>query len=567
MYGWSGTKLVDRAAGRRRLAQLIAYAGLVLVAGSTTAASAGAERQSFGLVTGPVRLIAAGAPVRVEGLHGYFGTLVLEPRADGILLVNRLPLERYLLGLNEVPTAWPAEALKAQVVAARTYAARTLALPHAGAAATYGFDICASIDCQVFSGADVVLGSGGDSWRAAVEATAGEVLVHDGGPILARYHSTSGGVTLNNEDVFVGEPAYPYLVGVPSPYETASPLFRWRVDFPLGRLQDLLTRAGLWTSVQGRLVDVATVASAAGKHYPDVEIRGRRGTITLTAEELRDALRDLAPEMYPRHYPSPADTASGRLPETFPSNRFEIATKKRVAYVLGRGWGHGVGMSQWGAFGLAERGADYAGILRHYYRGVELVESYENPTVDVGVAWQLADVVVEGEFDVVDSAGRFLAEDALGRWRFAASPGGLRVYPPRGHELPLTIEVVRAPRELPPLATGVVSFALSKPARVGVAPRLPAEKRPEVYSAGRQTVAWRAPRRPGTYRIRLVARSGDEVERTEPVRIVVRAPGAATRSTERDERGRGWVIGAVIAGAVAAAASAVTIGRWARRPR
>ena len=80
---------------------------------------------------------------------------MLDSANDGLVVTNRLGLEKYLLGLNEVPTDWPTEALKAQAVAARTYALWTLAQPPGGSAAIYGFDICASIECQVFSGAAV----------------------------------------------------------------------------------------------------------------------------------------------------------------------------------------------------------------------------------------------------------------------------------------------------------------------------------------------------------------------------------------------------------------------------
>src|SRR5665809_115587 len=142
------------------------------------------------LVRSTVRLVPVGGqPTAIAGLGSYLGQIKLTAASDGIVVVNRLALERYLLGLAEVPPDWPAEALKAQAIAARTYALNTLDRPPAGAAATYGFDICASVECQVFTGAEILQQSDGQRWADAVGATAGEAILYEGRPILARYHS------------------------------------------------------------------------------------------------------------------------------------------------------------------------------------------------------------------------------------------------------------------------------------------------------------------------------------------------------------------------------------------
>ncbi|HEX2236295.1 MAG TPA: SpoIID/LytB domain-containing protein, partial [Actinomycetota bacterium] len=335
----------------------------------------------------PLRLVPAGhEPLLVRGLHSYLGTVRLEAAPDGLVVVNTLSLERYLLGLNEVPTDWPMEALRAQAVAARTYALWTLARPRGGAAETYGFDICASELCQVFAGADVVSAADGERWERAVRSTARRALVYDGEPILARYHSTSGGTTLDNADAFPGESQLPYLRPVQSTTEQASPFYRWRVRFRLDRLERILAAAGWWSDRAGRLRDVHSVPSAQGLHYPDVVFTGR-GDLVRTAEELRSLLRETAPRLYPGLYPS--ETRSGRLPETLPSNRIEVATRDGVVEIAGRGWGHGVGMSQWGARGMAEDGASFEEILEHYYPGTSLEVTQAVDAVDVGVAWGL----------------------------------------------------------------------------------------------------------------------------------------------------------------------------------
>ncbi|HEX2293938.1 MAG TPA: SpoIID/LytB domain-containing protein, partial [Actinomycetota bacterium] len=440
---------------------------IALVAAAAFAPPAFAARAPGALV-GPIRLVPSGPDAtQVAGLHRYFGDVVLSPASDGLVVVNRLSLERYLLGLNEVPPGWPEEALRAQAVAARTYALWTLSRPPAGAAATYGFDICASVECQVFSGADVVATPDGRRWAAAVRDTAGEAVLYRGAPILARYHSTSGGATLDNSQAFPGEPDYPYLQGVSSTTEQGSPLYRWTVRFPLEHLQGMLAGGGMWTEAHGRLTRAVTVRSSAGLHYPDILLTGTRKRLRVDAETLRDVVRTQGPALYPGVYPSPWITTSGRLPETLPANRVEIVTRRGVAIVKGRGWGHGTGMSQWGAYGLARAGATYREILAHYYRGTTVGEVDTSAPIAVGVAWGRPSVVATGAFDVVDGRGDVAVRGALGSWTF--TPGGagvVRVEPPQGHSLALRVGIVRAPKRAAPGERVAITYALSKAARL-----------------------------------------------------------------------------------------------------
>lgn len=384
---------------------------LALPVGSSTAQESGKDRpkkqeRQRQAVDGAVRLVPrTPEPLQVKGLHRYLGTIVIDPATDGLVVVDRLSLERYLLGLNEVPFEWPMEALRAQAVAARTYALNTLERPRAGAAAIYGFDICASVECQVFSGADQVLDDPDAArWNEAVRSTADVAVLYQGRPILARYHSTSGGQTFANETIFTDEGPFPYLKGVESVTEQGSPLYRWRVTFRFGQLTRLLERAGLWA---GKPIEkVRTVSSSEGKHYPDLVFSNDRARRRMSAETFRVAARTFAPEMFPLLYPSIAPTPSGRLPEPLPSNRYVAFTDDGFMRIVGRGWGHGVGMSQWGAEGLARRGFDFAQILHHYYTGVTVARYDGGGRIDVGVAWQQPKVVVGGSFDVLDPRGR-----------------------------------------------------------------------------------------------------------------------------------------------------------------
>lgn len=473
----------------------------------------------------PLRLVARGsAPIDVVGLHSFFDTVELTSASDGLVVSNRLPLERYVLGLQEVPTEWPEEALKAQAVAARTYALRELEDGRSGESAIYGYDICATVLCQVFSGADVVRAEDGERWTAAVEATAGETILYDGEPILARYHSTSGGRTIDNEDAFPGEPAYPYLKSVPSPTEQGSPLRNWRVTFKLAEVQAMLSRAGWWAGSK----PLVRVRSAGGPFFnPDVAFEGKGGKrLVKTADEFRDIARDLAPAMFPGRYPSRWNTSSGVLPETLPSERYSVTTTGRNVVFDGTGWGHGSGMSQWGAHGMAQNGASYVDILTHYYTGVSVGDYPDPGVIEVGVDQARSSVTASGSFKIVDGRGKTIVQEALGTWNFEwGGTGAVSIQPPQGYGLPLEVGIVNAPKKVLVGEPAFLTVALSRPAKISTrTERSPTGYRDpgvEVKDAGRRKVVWLAPLEEGSYRVRVQARAGPSLERSEPVEIEV----------------------------------------------
>ncbi|HYI45300.1 MAG TPA: SpoIID/LytB domain-containing protein [Actinomycetota bacterium] len=517
----------------------------------------GAKPRKLGAVVGPVRLVPTGTtPIGVQTLQSYFGAIELGIASDGIVVSNRLTLERYLLGLNEVPTDWPREALRAQAVAARTYALWTLQEPRGGLASVYGFDICATIQCQVFSGADVVTG-GGERWAEAVSSTEGLAVLYDDRPILARYHSTSGGTTFDNEDAFEGEPAYPYLKAVTSTTEGASSVYRWRVDFTVQRLQAMLERYGAWS---GPIRRVQTVDSATGSPYPDVVVSGRGSRKRMVADDLRNAVRETAPALYPSLYPSFAPTSSGRLPETLPSERFVIRTRGKRVLVFGRGWGHGVGMSQWGAHGLAEQGVSFDEILRHYYTGVSIGRVPSDIPIEVGLAYARQEVVATGAFSIVDGTGKTIVKNAVGTWTFVnAGEGAISVDPPQGFGLPLEVGIVDAPKRVDVGEPAFLTIALSRPAEVraetvGLPERFPKTR---VKEAGKRRVTWLAPVEPGRYKVRIRVAVGETTRLSKPVAIEV---NEETSLVEKDPassptEGEGpmwppWLIAVVIVAAI-----------------
>jgi stage II sporulation protein D (peptidoglycan lytic transglycosylase) len=511
-----------------RAARLLTVLVLTLGLGSTGAGARAVPAKRLGAAVAPITLVPrSGSTISVNGVHRYFGSIRIGSASDGLVLVDSLPLEKYLLGLNEVPATWPEEALKAQAVAARTFALYTLADTPRPDASAYGFDICATDQCQVFSGADVVSLPDGDRWRAAVDATAGQAVLYEGRPIFARYHSTSGGVTLSNSQGFEGEIDYPYLQPASSTTEQGSPLYRWRVSFSRPDLQALLERAGWWGDA-GKLLSAASRPSSSGHVYPDVIFEGTRGRFTRTAEELRDIVRTLAPAMFPGKYPSVAPTTTGRLPETFPSNRVTISTRGRTVKVVGRGWGHGVGMSQWGAHGLAQQGASYVDILTHYYSGTTVGTSPEPDRVRVGLDWALSGATASGDFKIVDGLGHTLVPRALGTWGFRwTGSGAVSIDPPRGYGLPLRVGIVDAPVKVEVGDSAFLTVALSRPAKVQPVTSAPAPRESypaTIKEAGRRRIPWLAPLEPGHYRVVVRASTGETIKRSRPVEIVVHEP-------------------------------------------
>src|SRR5919109_1027396 len=228
-------------------------------------------------------------------LHARFrGTVEVGRASDGSLFViGELPFEDYLKGIAEVPRRWHTEALKAQVVAARSYAMVRLRRPSDEARALR-YDLCATTACQVYLGMGVEAGPWGERWVRAVEATAGQVLVYQGNPAETLYFSTSNGRTYGNQRVFGGGPL-PYLRGIHERDDRASPLAHWRVRMPFSDLGRFLDLADLWPGGRIRRVRFD------GDH---VRIRGGGRRVALARDELRDALNFWAQCLEPGAYPT-----------------------------------------------------------------------------------------------------------------------------------------------------------------------------------------------------------------------------------------------------------------------
>src|SRR5881275_2805409 len=282
--------------------------------------------------TGPLRLDGRELPGRLE-VFSERGALVA---------VNSVDLEQYVAAVvaSEIPPGWPAEALRAQAVAARTFAVAQKIAQGPGARAHLG----ASVLDQVYRNAARTPQPALDAARA----TAGEVLTYGAAPIAAWFSASCGGVSESAEAAFHLEPgAAPYIRGGDSDDDRRE----WTVRLPLAEITAALRKA---QRIQAEIRGVAVETRTASGRAKDLALATSSGTRPLSAVELRQLLG------YNR----------------IPSLLFEVSTEGATALFRGRGSGHGVGLCQWGARSRALAGAGYRDILAHYYPDAEVRRMY-----------------------------------------------------------------------------------------------------------------------------------------------------------------------------------------------
>ncbi len=413
----------------------------------------------------------AATGLSADGGAGHRGALDVAP--GGRLLVD-LPVEDYVRGIQEVPHSWPAAALQAQAVAARTFALFTASEARArpGRSPT-DTDICATDSCQVYAGLAAEQGPGGSAWAAAATATAGRVLLYRGGPILAKYSSSNGGRSVSG--------GRPYLPSVADPDDAASPLNSWSEPLEFGALTAALglpgpaiaaTRSGATVAVTwARPAPATTVANPAATPGSPIGPPGAPpappGVSSFTVLDFRSRVNAALPR--------------GPLPRTLPSDQFTLVPGDGAVVARGGGFGHGIGMSQWGAYGKAQRGLSADAILASYYGGIrpQAVPAGAPATLRVALA-DVAEPVVRavpggsattaGAFRVV-ADGAPLATVATGAWKVTGGPraGTLRVVPPADQAGGVGLDQVVAGRTgADPAAPVAVAFRLSQPALVAV---------------------------------------------------------------------------------------------------
>ncbi len=328
----------------------------------------------------------------------YRGDLIISSSVGGIQVVNELGLEDYLLGVvpQEMSPSWPLEALKAQAVAARTFTLKNMNKHHVD-----GFDLCDTSHCQVYGG----VAAEHEATSIAVGDTAGLVLKYDGDLIDAYYHASSGGRT-ETAGAAWGQDR-PYLTVVDEEVDLADPYAFWEVSFSSEELGERLGRAGYPVGPVERIeISKRTPSGRAASVF----VQGVYGTAEIAGTRLRQVLnlrstlfdidgQTVGEEAVWQERQQVVALVQGRnnsFTTGVPSGTHVITTggtvvlKSRTAsgdisrgkgkaeiILQGRGYGHGVGMSQWGAKNLAEsqKEADkdiFVRILTHYYNGVTI---------------------------------------------------------------------------------------------------------------------------------------------------------------------------------------------------
>jgi stage II sporulation protein D len=272
---------VTAVAGARRLDPSRTYAATPAVGATVVLRSA--SGRNLGTYEAPLRIVGSKAGLLLRGRAAnavtngrYRGDLELRPGALGMSAINVVSLEDYVRGVvaGEVPGSWPAEALRAQAVAARTYA---IATRKDGA----GFDQFADTRSQMYVG----ISGEQPSTNAAVAGTSGEVVSHDGTPIVTYYFSTSGGRTENVENSFLGAQPEPWLQSVDDPYDGAAPRHRWTVRMTLAQAD-----ARLGGLVKGQLRRIRVLQRGRSPRVVRAQVVGTRGRTAVTGPQLRSRL-------------------------------------------------------------------------------------------------------------------------------------------------------------------------------------------------------------------------------------------------------------------------------------
>ena len=342
---------------------------------------------------------------RINGIR-YRGNLIFQSTATGIMVVNSLPMEHYLYGVlpKELSPNLAEEALKAQAVTCRTLASYKMG-------SSIYYDVTANTSDQVYGGYDAEENSNQNRVREAVDSTAGEVLTYDNEVINAVFHSNAGGQTVSSQEVWGGN--RPYLQPITSPFDSYAieylgnsnswpgNTYEWSVHFSLNELQAVINN---WN--RNRPAEQIKVGSVQSlrlikndqnnklQRVAEMEIIGSGGRVKITGEkarqvfQLKSTLFDLTGEaavyLIAENSQVIQNNNQGQLVVIAAKSKISLldATARNVLTkgglelmeqhkegftFIGRGNGHGVGMSQWGAVGMAVAGYSYQQILEYYY--------------------------------------------------------------------------------------------------------------------------------------------------------------------------------------------------------
>ncbi len=277
--------------------------------------------------------------------HAFRGdVLLIRTPNNRITAINSIDIEDYIKGVlyEEVSNRWPIEALKAQAVASRSYTLYKMDLSRHS-----DYDVTNDIYSQVYGGRD------SERYRTglAVERTSGQVLSYHDKILPAYFHATCGGMTEDAKELWNID--LPPLRGVPCMFCQNSPHMHWKKNMRLRDIQLELNRRGYKI---GLIKNIEILGRDRSDRIKNLKIIGRDGSeVTVAGKDFREILG----------------------PNDLKSNNYTITMRGYYVDFVGKGWGHGVGMCQWGARGMAEQHFNYKQILAYYYPGAQLMD-YHN---------------------------------------------------------------------------------------------------------------------------------------------------------------------------------------------
>lgn len=337
--------------------------------------------------------------IQVED-RNYRGYINFKIKGNELLTINYLELNSYLYGVlpKEMPPSFHIEALKAQAIAARSY---TLAnMKHKNE----GYDLCDTTHCQVYGGLD----GESASTNQAVDETSGMIISHNDKIIDALYHSNSGGYTASSEEVWGG--SLPYLLSVKDEFSEGSPNSNWSVMMTPNEINGKLKNKGINI---GELFDLEILEISPSQRVVQLKVIGSLGEEILTKDKIRQVLgvteikstsfiikKEGTVENKNSIYAIGGKSKNSQIIDTGKSyiidsdlNKVSLGGLRKKAVITkdniiemnnestsnvnsftfqGKGYGHGVGMSQWGAQKMAKTGYSCEDILKHYYSNVDI---------------------------------------------------------------------------------------------------------------------------------------------------------------------------------------------------
>jgi len=289
--------------------------------------------------------LSEGEMLRVNGRRYRDGIKISLNSKGNLNVINELGVEGYLYGVmtREVSPEWPIEALKAQAVVSRTYVMKNL-----GKYDKEGFDLSATITSQVYGGGEAE----DPRTSKAVDLTQGEVITYKRELIKSFFHSNCGGHTEDVTNVWEGEGRLPYLKGVACPFCKKSHQYYWEKTIKKKMLKEKLNEKGYNV---GDINKIKILGRSSSGRVTYLKIYHQRGRLKIRASTFRMVMG----------------------PNLIKSTLFAMEHRGNRIKFYGRGWGHGAGMCQWGAKGMADRGANYRQILRYYYPKTK-IEKWED---------------------------------------------------------------------------------------------------------------------------------------------------------------------------------------------